>query len=89
MLMDKLSFEELEKQINEAKQRVTPGSKWRHYKGGEYTISNIVVMEENQQLAVVYTSMAHPEVSFIRPLSVWVEQVEWEGKTVQRFAPIA
>ena len=86
--MTKLPYEELERQIKDAKESIIPGSKWRHYKGGEYTIKDIVVMEENQSLAVVYTSIAHPTVSFVRPLTVWDEQVEWEGQIVSRFASV-
>jgi hypothetical protein len=84
--MTKLTYEVLEQLIDDAYKIVAPGSKWRHYKGGEYTIKAIAVLEEDQNLAVVYTSIEHPTVSFVRPLSVWNEQVEWRGKTVNRFS---
>lgn len=84
--MSKLSYEELERQIAEAKQKVRPGSKWRHYKGGEYTIVTLAVQEVDQQLAVVYSPLDHSEIAFTRPLAVWDEPVEWEGRTVTRFA---
>ncbi len=84
--MDKLSYETLEAMVTEARTQVVPGSKWRHYKGGEYTIRDIVVMEEGNGLAVVYTPLLHPEVSFVRPLAVWTETVEWNGQQVQRFS---
>lgn len=84
--MTKLSYEELKRQISEAQEQVPLGSKWRHYKGGEYTINNIAVLEETQELTVIYTSLAYPDVSFVRPITVWSEQVEWEGQTVQRFS---
>lgn len=83
--MTRLSYEALEQMIANAQKKVVPGSKWRHYKGGEYTIKALVVMEENQELAVVYTSIAHPTVSFVRPLSIWDEKVEWEDQIVSRF----
>jgi hypothetical protein len=86
--MTKLSYEELEKQISDAKKQIVPGTKWRHYKGGEYTIKDIVVLEETQSLAVIYTSNAHPTVSFARPLSVWSEQIECDGQTIDRFSRI-
>lgn len=86
--MAKLSYEELEKKLTDARKHIVPGSKWRHYKGGEYAIKDIVVQEEDNELAVVYTSLAHPDVSFMRPLSVWAELVEWDGKTSSRFFQI-
>jgi hypothetical protein len=84
--MTKLSYEELEAKLAKARKQVEPGSKWRHYKGGEYTIKDIVVQEEDNELAVVYQPLAHPNVCFTRPLSVWDEQIEWDGQNVQRFA---
>lgn len=84
--MTKLTYEELETKLADARNQVKPGSKWRHYKGGEYTIKDIVVQEEDNELAVVYQPLAHPDVCFARPLSVWDEQVEWNGKTFHRFA---
>ena len=84
--MSKLSFEELEKILRDAEQQVPLGSKWRHYKGGEYEISKHAILEESQKVAVVYTSLAHPSVSFVRPLSIWQEIVEWNGKSISRFS---
>lgn len=86
--MTKRTYDVLEQMIADAIDKVTPGSMWRHYKGGEYTIKAVVVMEENQSLAVVYTSPEHPSVSFVRPLSIWDEQVEWGGQKVDRFTRI-
>jgi hypothetical protein len=87
--MTKLSYEELENHTAAAMQKVVPGSTWRHYKGGEYAIVTLAVQEEDQQLAVIYSPLAHPKIAFVRPLSMWDEQVEWEGKTVPRFAKFA
>lgn len=83
--MTKLPFKVLEQQVKKARTDIVLGSKWRHYKGGDYTISDIVVTEEDNALAVIYTPIAHPDVSFTRPLAVWYETVEWEGRPVGRF----
>lgn len=84
--MTKLSYEELETKLAAAKKQVKPGSKWRHYKGGEYVIKDIVVQEEDNALAVVYQPLAHPNICFTRPLLVWDEQVEWDNQITHRFA---
>lgn len=86
--MDKLPFEALEQMLAEAKQKVPIGSRWRHYKGNDYTINLLVITEEDNQVAVVYTPLKHPETTFVRPLSVWLESVEWNGDMVQRFSKI-
>lgn len=82
---DKLPYEGLERMIAEAKKAVPPGSRWRHYKGGRYEVSGFAITEATQEVAVIYTPLEHPAVSFSRPLSVWQETVEWNGQTLPRF----
>lgn len=86
--MAKRTYEELENEITAVKKVIIPGSKWRHYKGGEYTITDIIVQEEDNALAVVYQPFEHPTVRFTRPVSVWGETVVWKGQTVQRFSEL-
>lgn len=87
--MDRLPYDELERLVAEAQQQVPPGSRWRHYKGPEYTIAGISIIEATDEIAVVYTPIDHPTVSFVRPLSVWAETVEWDGRVVARFTRVA
>ena len=86
--MDKLPYAELERMVAEARQEVGLDSRWRHYKGSEYRIADIVILEATNEVAVVYTPVDHPTVSFVRSLTVWRETVEWDGKQVPRFEPV-
>ncbi|MBP9812146.1 DUF1653 domain-containing protein, partial [Candidatus Gracilibacteria bacterium] len=74
------------------------GSKWRHYKskGGDdhtYEVIGVFVHSETHEPMVVYRPLYEvPEDSWVygfpgavRPLSIWYDMVEYEGKMVQRF----
>lgn len=86
--MDKLPYEELERMITEAKERVPVGSHWQHYKGSRYSIADIVIVEATNEVAVIYTSLDRPTVSFVRPLVVWRQTVEWGGHVIPRFTKV-
>jgi hypothetical protein len=85
--MDKVSYETLETMIREAKGRAL-GSKWKHYKGGIYVISDIAIMEATNEVAVIYCPIERPNVKFVRPISVWSELVEWKERQVPRFSKL-
>lgn len=87
--MDKVPYKELKKWIADARAQVTIGSKWRHYKGPEYVIADIAIIEATNEVSVIYTSVDHPSVSFVRPLKVWLESVEVDGESVPRFARVS
>lgn len=86
--MAKLSYEDIELMLAEARLVVPPASNWRHYKGEEYTIGDIVIQESDNSLAVVYSSLQRSGVAFVRPLADWQADVEWDGQAVKRFTQI-
>lgn len=64
-------------------QKITPG-RYLHYKGNYYTVLNIATHSETEELLVLYK----PEKSeklWVRPLTMFHENVLFEGKTVPRF----
>ncbi len=83
--MNKLSLAELLAKVETAKQQVPIGSTWQHYKGGKYVVTDLVIIELTVEVAVVYLSLEHPSVKFLRPLVVWQEGVEWQGEEMFRF----
>jgi hypothetical protein len=66
----------------------TIGSTYRHYKGNEYRVLHVVKHSETQEEMVVYQDIAHPEKIWARPLPMFMETIEIEGKNVPRFTPI-
>jgi hypothetical protein len=64
-----------------------PGSRWRHYKDGRYTVKGAVIRESTQAPEVIYLPDDAYEnaVPFARPLTEWHEEVSHEGKIQPRF----
>lgn len=87
--MPTLPLPELERRISEAKTQIAPGSRWQHYKGGSYVVTDLVVIERTDEIGVIYRSLERPTVSFMRPLIEWQDVVEHEGVKVFRFRSLA
>lgn len=83
----KKSYEELQTMLTDAADQVPLGSIWKHYKDSEaaYEIKDIVIIESTKEVGVVYEPESQPGVKFVRPLSEFFEDVEFEGKTIKRF----
>jgi len=61
--------------------------KYRHYKGGLYEIVCEAKLESDPAvIMMVYRNEAG--TIWTRPKSAFLEMVEYEGKTVARFAPV-
>lgn len=44
------------------------GERWRHFKGNEYTIVRIALMEANHTVHIVYEPADHAGEAWIRPV---------------------
>lgn len=57
-------------------------TRWMHYKGGQYIITNIVWNAEVDEWAIVYVPVDGParDQSFVRTMANWFE-------TTERFQP--
>ncbi|HUB94153.1 MAG TPA: DUF1653 domain-containing protein [Verrucomicrobiae bacterium] len=77
----------LAQQIDEATTKVTIGAKYWHYKDKSkiYDVLGLGFLEANDELCVIYQAQYGERLTFLRPLTSWLEQVEWEGKMVPRF----
>ncbi|MFW7269176.1 DUF1653 domain-containing protein [Gluconacetobacter sp. Hr-1-5] len=63
-------------------ERTRPGL-YRHYKGGLYTLICVGRHSETEEWLVTYRSEARGDY-WVRPLAMWVEDVEG----VPRFSPV-
>lgn len=61
--------------------------KHRHYKGKEYRVIGLAKHSETLEELVVYEALYENELSrlWIRPLSIFAEEIEVGGKRVKRF----
>ncbi len=58
---------------------------YRHFKGNMYEAVNVATHSETREKYVVYRALYGNYELFIRPLDMFLEQVEFNGKTVDRF----
>lgn len=54
--------------------------KYRHFKGGEYEVIDIAYHSETGEEMVVYKALYGDEKLWVRPVSMWNETVERDGK---------
>lgn len=64
-----------------------PG-RYRHFKGNEYELIGIVRHSETQEEMVLYRALYGEHGLWVRPLPMWSETVERDGKTFTRFTYI-
>ncbi len=67
--------------------RPSPG-RYRHYKGQEYIVIGIARHSETEEELVVYRPDYGDRGLWVRPLAMFMEMVEVEGRPVPRFAPL-
>ena len=63
---------------------IRPG-RYRHFKGKEYEVIGIARHSETEEALVVYRALYGDRRLWVRPASMWNEEVEQDGKTVRRF----
>jgi hypothetical protein len=88
--MEHIPVTELQKALTKAQEIVHIGSRYTHFKNPnvEYVVTGLGILEATEEVAVIYQSQSADTITFIRPLSSWVDTVEHEGKTVPRFSKL-
>ena len=65
---------------------VESGKVYRHYKGNEYVVLCTAINSETLEQMVVYRALYDKMTVWVRPLSMFVEKVEVDGKVIDRFS---
>lgn len=65
-----------------------PLGKYRHFKGKEYEVICIAKHSEDLSPMVVYRALYGDGGYWVRPLEMFLEEVELDGKKVRRFEKI-
>lgn len=70
---------------------VKVGGRYRHYKGMDYIVHNLARHSETLEWMVYYECQyENPAGKFwVRPLDMFLEEVEVKGEKVQRFSLIS
>lgn len=67
------------------KETLLPG-RYRHFKGNEYELLFTAKHTETGEVLVIYRALYGERAVWARPLSMWLQTVELDGKTVPRFS---
>ena len=68
-------------------QSIFPGI-YRHYKGNCYHVLYLAKHSETLEDIVVYQALYGERGIWVRPVSMWNETVDYQGKQVKRFTYI-
>ena len=66
-------------------EEIKPGL-YRHFKGKEYRVLCMARHSETEEWMVVYQALYGEKGIWVRPASMWCEEVERGGSRVKRFA---
>ena len=66
---------------------IKPG-RYRHFTGKEYAVLGVARHSETDEELVVYRALYGDFGLWVRPVSMWNEAVERDGKTFRRFTYI-
>jgi hypothetical protein len=58
---------------------------YRHYKGNQYEVIGFAKHSETHEDMVIYKALYGDGGTWVRPLSMWENLIEVDGKTVKRF----
>jgi hypothetical protein len=61
--------------------------RYRHYKGGLYEVMEMAIHSETLETLVVYRNL-QTGLLWVRPASMFLEEVEVNGAMVPRFSPL-
>ncbi len=62
-----------------------PLGRYRHYKNKEYQLIGIATHSETEEKLAVYRPLYGDQNLWVRPLAMFLERVEVDGKEIPRF----
>lgn len=82
---------QLKAELTEASAKVERGAQYIHYKSSDkvYTVLDLAFKEDNNELCVIYRADYGEKLTFIRPMSSWLDQINIDGNTIARFTKIS
>lgn len=75
--------------LNDAMEpNIVASGKYRHYKGHEYEVIGVAKNSETLEELVIYRALSGNHEYWVRPLNMFMETVEIDGKRIPRFAKL-
>ena len=65
---------------------IIPTGLYQHYKGAHYQVMELATHSETEEKLVIYRALYGQRGVWARPLSMFIETVELDGKIIPRFA---
>lgn len=59
--------------------------KYKHYKGNEYEVIGVAKHSETLEEMVVYRALYGEKQIWVRPIQIFLEEIEIDGKKTLRF----
>jgi len=77
-------------QLKLAANKVHVGELYYHYKNPRqfYQVLKIAITEADDSLCVIYEEQYDEHLIFVRPLSSWLDKVDYKNKVMDRFTQI-
>lgn len=88
--MAHLTQEELRARITDAEAAVERGAHYTHFKdpSHEYLVTGFAIIEATEEVGVLYEAQYDERITFLRPLSSFVEAVEGPDGPTPRFIKV-
>ncbi|MDE3272558.1 DUF1653 domain-containing protein [Pseudoalteromonas sp. G4] len=64
--------------------KIQPG-KYQHFKGNFYQVIDIVTHSETQETLVLYKPLYGEQALWVRPIDMFLEEIERDGEVFKRF----
>ncbi|HSX35620.1 MAG TPA: DUF1653 domain-containing protein [Patescibacteria group bacterium] len=77
--------EQLASRLTKAAEQVTVGAYYMHYKQLKYKVLMLALREEDNEPCVVYEAQYGAHNTWTRPVALWLQDVQVDGKTVKHF----
>ena len=88
MSFGKQTQSQLSLRLAKAAEQVVIGSRYMHYKQLSYKVLAVALREEDNEPCVIYQAEYGDNLTWIRPVANWNEDVEVDGKSMKRFTKL-
>jgi hypothetical protein len=85
---EKETLAQLSARFAKATKQVVVGARYMHYKKLSYKVVAIALREEDNEPCIVYQAEYGDNLTWLRPVANWIEDVEVDGKAVKRFTQL-
>lgn len=88
-MSEEQSQQQLATRLADAATKVTVGGRYEHYKKHIYKVLRVALREEDCEPCVIYQAEYGERLTFIRPVTSWLETVDINGQPIKRFTKIS